>query len=220
MDVESGERMFWLWRGVYWTSDAYIKYAGEERAGLVRDQKTPLYWTFQKSSSLDKILLTISRHCCLCCASSSRPPWMSFYYRNSVIVLWINPHSMIFGEMKSVNESETCDDHVSWVSSLFICCSSADLFTLTFISSLHFLKEFRVFCNCWWGVFAAQAYQLSRGRVWPMIIILCLIAAILSAFLDNVTTMMLFTPVTIRYGENGHLLKKKKKKEYIYIYMN
>lgn len=33
-----------------------------------------------------------------------------------------------------------------------------------------------------------------------MIIILCLIAAILSAFLDNVTTMMLFTPVTIRYG--------------------
>lgn len=45
-----------------------------------------------------------------------------------------------------------------------------------------------------------QAYQLSRGRVWPMIIILCLIAAILSAFLDNVTTMMLFTPVTIRYS--------------------
>ncbi len=48
--------------------------------------------------------------------------------------------------------------------------------------------------------FSLQAYQLSRGRVWPMIIILCLIAAILSAFLDNVTTMMLFTPVTIRYS--------------------
>uniref|UniRef100_A0A3B5R9B6 OCA2 melanosomal transmembrane protein n=1 Tax=Xiphophorus maculatus TaxID=8083 RepID=A0A3B5R9B6_XIPMA len=43
--------------------------------------------------------------------------------------------------------------------------------------------------------------SLSRGRVWPMIIILCLIAAILSAFLDNVTTMMLFTPVTIRLCE-------------------
>ncbi|XP_034036519.1 P protein [Thalassophryne amazonica] len=49
--------------------------------------------------------------------------------------------------------------------------------------------------------FAVKAYQLSRGRVWPMIIILCLIAAILSAFLDNVTTMMLFTPVTIRLCE-------------------
>lgn len=48
------------------------------------------------------------------------------------------------------------------------------------------------------SVSTRQAYQLARGRVWPMIIILCLIAAILSAFLDNVTTMMLFTPVTIR----------------------
>uniref|UniRef100_A0A8C9ZGX5 OCA2 melanosomal transmembrane protein n=1 Tax=Sander lucioperca TaxID=283035 RepID=A0A8C9ZGX5_SANLU len=47
----------------------------------------------------------------------------------------------------------------------------------------------------------SYAYQLSRGRVWPMIMILCLIAAILSAFLDNVTTMMLFTPVTIRLCE-------------------
>ncbi|XP_003506685.1 P protein [Cricetulus griseus] len=48
---------------------------------------------------------------------------------------------------------------------------------------------------------AVKAYQLSRGRVWTMIIMLCLIAAILSAFLDNVTTMLLFTPVTIRLCE-------------------
>ena len=45
---------------------------------------------------------------------------------------------------------------------------------------------------------ALQAYQLSRGRVWAMIIMLCLIVAVLSAFLDNVTTALLFTPVTIR----------------------
>uniref|UniRef100_A0A6I8NDR5 OCA2 melanosomal transmembrane protein n=1 Tax=Ornithorhynchus anatinus TaxID=9258 RepID=A0A6I8NDR5_ORNAN len=48
---------------------------------------------------------------------------------------------------------------------------------------------------------AVKAYRLSRGRIWSMIIILCLIAAILSAFLDNVTTMLLFTPVTIRLCE-------------------
>uniref|UniRef100_A0A803TBS5 OCA2 melanosomal transmembrane protein n=1 Tax=Anolis carolinensis TaxID=28377 RepID=A0A803TBS5_ANOCA len=48
---------------------------------------------------------------------------------------------------------------------------------------------------------AVKAYRLSRGRVWAMITILCLIAAILSAFLDNVTTMLLFTPVTIRLCE-------------------
>ncbi|XP_076791291.1 P protein isoform X1 [Arvicanthis niloticus] len=48
---------------------------------------------------------------------------------------------------------------------------------------------------------AVKAYQLSRGRVWAMIIMLCLMAAVLSAFLDNVTTMLLFTPVTIRLCE-------------------
>ncbi|XP_006167353.1 P protein [Tupaia chinensis] len=48
---------------------------------------------------------------------------------------------------------------------------------------------------------AVKAYQLSRGRVWVMITVLCLMAAVLSAFLDNVTTMLLFTPVTIRLCE-------------------
>ncbi|XP_013363120.1 PREDICTED: P protein [Chinchilla lanigera] len=48
---------------------------------------------------------------------------------------------------------------------------------------------------------AVKAYRLSRGRVWAMITMLCLIAAVLSAFLDNVTTMLLFTPVTIRLCE-------------------
>ncbi|NXW30282.1 P protein, partial [Phaetusa simplex] len=48
---------------------------------------------------------------------------------------------------------------------------------------------------------AVKAYRFSRGKVWAMITFLCLIAAILSAFLDNVTTMLLFTPVTIRLCE-------------------
>ncbi|XP_057159772.1 P protein isoform X2 [Ursus arctos] len=48
---------------------------------------------------------------------------------------------------------------------------------------------------------AVKTYRLSRGRVWAMIIMLCLIAAVLSAFLDNVTTLLLFTPVTIRLCE-------------------
>ncbi|XP_075909529.1 P protein isoform X2 [Petromyzon marinus] len=48
---------------------------------------------------------------------------------------------------------------------------------------------------------AVMAYKVSRGRVWPMMFVLCFLAAILSAFLDNVTTMLLFTPVTIRLCE-------------------
>ncbi|XP_032698990.1 P protein isoform X1 [Lontra canadensis] len=48
---------------------------------------------------------------------------------------------------------------------------------------------------------AVKTYRLARGRVWAMIIMLCFIAAVLSAFLDNVTTLLLFTPVTIRLCE-------------------
>jgi len=50
------------------------------------------------------------------------------------------------------------------------------------------------------GIFqwlAYQAYRLSRGRVWLMTIILMLITAVVTALLDNVTTMLLITPITI-----------------------
>ncbi|XP_074594536.1 P protein-like isoform X2 [Brevipalpus obovatus] len=48
---------------------------------------------------------------------------------------------------------------------------------------------------------AVLAFRLARGRVWPLIIILCLFTAVLSAFLDNVTTVLLMTPITIRLCE-------------------
>ena len=44
-----------------------------------------------------------------------------------------------------------------------------------------------------------QAYKLAKGKVWPLITLLCAFSAIVSAFLDNVTTILLLTPVTIRY---------------------
>ncbi|MCS5526024.1 MAG: ArsB/NhaD family transporter [Candidatus Poseidoniaceae archaeon] len=46
--------------------------------------------------------------------------------------------------------------------------------------------------------FAVEAYKKSGGNVWTLIVILCIVTAILSAFLDNVTTMLLLTPVTIQ----------------------
>ena len=51
------------------------------------------------------------------------------------------------------------------------------------------------------GVFewcAIQAYRYSGGSVWRLVVILCIVTAVLSAFLDNVTTMLLLTPVTIQ----------------------
>ena len=45
---------------------------------------------------------------------------------------------------------------------------------------------------------AIKAYKLSKGNLWHLTLILCLFTAITSAFLDNVTTILLMAPVTIR----------------------
>ena len=51
------------------------------------------------------------------------------------------------------------------------------------------------------GVFqwlAFFAYRISGGRTWLLLPILMLITGIASAFLDNVTTMLLMTPITVQ----------------------
>ena len=53
------------------------------------------------------------------------------------------------------------------------------------------------------GVFqwmAFQAYRLSRGRSWLLVIILMLITVIASALLDNFTTMLLMVPISLQIG--------------------
>ena len=51
------------------------------------------------------------------------------------------------------------------------------------------------------GIFqwlAFQSYRLSGGRAWLLVTILMLITSVASALLDNVTTMLLMTPITIQ----------------------
>jgi Na+/H+ antiporter NhaD/arsenite permease-like protein len=51
------------------------------------------------------------------------------------------------------------------------------------------------------GVFqwiAFKAYQVARGNVYVLCLILQVITAVISAFLDNVTTMLLIFPVTLQ----------------------
>jgi len=45
---------------------------------------------------------------------------------------------------------------------------------------------------------AVQAYKLSRGNIWRLVIMLCGFTAVASMFLDNVTTILLVAPVTLR----------------------
>jgi Na+/H+ antiporter NhaD/arsenite permease-like protein len=51
------------------------------------------------------------------------------------------------------------------------------------------------------GIFqwlAFRSYQISGGRIWLLMIILLLVAGVASALLDNVTTMLLMTPITVQ----------------------
>lgn len=50
------------------------------------------------------------------------------------------------------------------------------------------------------GVFqwlAYKSFQVARGKIFLLSTVLCIVTAVLSAFLDNVTTMLLLTPVTM-----------------------
>ncbi len=49
--------------------------------------------------------------------------------------------------------------------------------------------------------FAVLSYKKSGGSIWSLVVILCTVTAVLSAFLDNVTTMLLLTPVTIQLAK-------------------
>ncbi|XP_062127759.1 P protein [Drosophila sulfurigaster albostrigata] len=54
------------------------------------------------------------------------------------------------------------------------------------------------------GVFdymSVFAYHLSKGQPWVLIFLLCMLTVMLSAFLDNVTIIMLMVPVIIRLTE-------------------
>ena len=51
------------------------------------------------------------------------------------------------------------------------------------------------------GIFqwtAYQAYRISQGRIWLLAVILMVLTSVASALLDNVTTMLLMTPITLQ----------------------
>jgi Na+/H+ antiporter NhaD/arsenite permease-like protein len=53
------------------------------------------------------------------------------------------------------------------------------------------------------GIFqwmAFQAYRLSRGRSWVLVLILMAVTAVASALLDNFTTMLLMAPISLQIG--------------------
>jgi Na+/H+ antiporter NhaD/arsenite permease-like protein len=49
-----------------------------------------------------------------------------------------------------------------------------------------------------WAAF--QSYRLSGGKIWLLVLILIALTAIASALLDNFTTMLLMTPISLQIG--------------------
>ena len=93
-----------------------------------------------------------------------------------------------------------------------------DLFILDFERALHFIN-FEVFFLVLGmmvvigiveetGIFqwlSYWAYRISQGRVWMLSVVLMCLTAVSSALLDNVTTMLLMTPITLQIALALHL---------------
>lgn len=86
-----------------------------------------------------------------------------------------------------------------------------DLFIFNFVGALNYVDWNVVFLIMGMmiviavvertGIFqwlAYMAYRVSGGRTWLLVPILMLITGVASAFLDNVTTMLLMTPISVQ----------------------
>ncbi|KAK3785483.1 hypothetical protein RRG08_048618 [Elysia crispata] len=97
-----------------------------------------------------------------------------------------------------LHQRPSMDVIISWI----------DMETLTLLFGMMIIVS--IFAETGFFDYSAlQAYKLAKGQVWPLITLLCVFSAIVSAFLDNVTTILLMTPVTIRLCEVLNLDPKR-----------
>nr|XP_033201625.1 P protein-like [Bombus vancouverensis nearcticus] len=98
--------------------------------------------------------------------------------------------TMSIAILATINERPTMNELMSWI----------DVDTLMLLFSMMII----VGVVAETGVFdwlAVYAYKITAGKLWPLVGTLCFFTTFVSSFLDNVTTVMLMTPVTIRLCE-------------------
>ncbi|XP_029173209.1 P protein-like [Nylanderia fulva] len=98
--------------------------------------------------------------------------------------------SMSIAILAILDKRPSMDELMSWI----------DMDTLLLLFSMMLL----VAIIAETGIFdwlAVYAYKITGGKLWPLIMALCFFTALLSSILDNVTTVLLMTPVTIRLCE-------------------
>lgn len=89
-----------------------------------------------------------------------------------------------------VGERPTLTEIVSWL----------DVETLLLLFSMMILVAIMAETGLF-DYLAVFTFEVTKGKLWPLIYLLCIITAVLSTFLDNVTTVLLMSPVTIRLCE-------------------
>ncbi|XP_013390140.1 P protein-like isoform X2 [Lingula anatina] len=92
--------------------------------------------------------------------------------------------------LSAMNERPTMSTVISWLDTETLSLLFGMMVMVAIFSDTGFFD----YC-------ALLAYKLAKGQVWPLMTILCFFGAVVSAFLDNVTTILLMTPVTIRLCE-------------------
>ncbi|XP_063632494.1 P protein-like [Cydia splendana] len=98
--------------------------------------------------------------------------------------------TMSLAVLAMVGERPTVPEIVSWL----------DIETLILLFSMMLLVTIMAET----GVFdfvSVYTFEVTKGNLWSLIYLLCGITAVLSTFLDNVTTVLLMSPVTIRLCE-------------------
>ncbi|CAH0404442.1 unnamed protein product [Chilo suppressalis] len=94
------------------------------------------------------------------------------------------------GVLSAVGERPTLQELVSWL----------DVETLLLLFSMMLLVAIMAETGMFDSL-AVYTFEITKGKLWPLITLLCAITAVVSTVLDNVTTVLLMTPVTIRLCE-------------------
>jgi len=91
------------------------------------------------------------------------------------------------GTLSNLHKRPTFETVVSWIDYETIGLLFGMMLMVGIFSTTGFFE---------WA--AVKAYKISKGNLWHLTIILCLFTGVVSAFLDNVTTILLVAPVTVK----------------------
>eukprot|EP00731_Ephydatia_muelleri_P024417 Em0016g688a len=94
------------------------------------------------------------------------------------------------GVLAMLHKRPSLEEVISWINTDTICLLVGMMMLVDVFSNTGLLDYASV-----------KACKMTKGKKWPLIMLLCTITAVVSALLDNVTTFLLLTPVTFRLSK-------------------